>query len=104
MYAAIAARAGQRREQSGMLLVAHENLVAGAQVEAGEHGVDAVGGRAGKRHLLGLAPEQRGVGGPHRVREREGRGEVVLTRAAVAAFEVEPLARRVERTLWRRPR
>ena len=47
-----------------MLLVAREDLLAAAQLQAAEYHCEALGGAGGEREVLGGAPEQRGVGGP----------------------------------------
>ena len=48
----------ERREQARVLLVGGQDLVAGAEIEPGDHGVDAVGRRAGQRDLGRLAAER----------------------------------------------
>ena len=91
-HAAQLARGGQRAEQPGVLLVAGEDLIAAAQLEAADHLGHALGGAGGERDVGGVGAERGGVGAAQRGAELAAAFEV-RRRATVAQLALE-LARR----------
>ena len=91
------AHGGQRGEHAGVLLVARDDLVAGAQVERGEHGVHAVGGGARERHLGRVAAEQPGHPRAQDSKPLDQPLEQLLSGAAVERLALERGPRRLGR-------
>ena len=85
----------ERREQAGMLLVGGDDLVAGAQIETPDHGVDAVGRRARQRDLGRVTAERVGVAGAGLGGERHQLFEVRPPAAAAIGLGLDPATDRV---------
>ncbi len=84
--------AAEWREQARVLLVAGDDLVTGLQVEPREHGVDAIGRRAGQGEAVGVAAEHAGVSGAQAGREVADGLHVRLAAAPAVELERDPLA------------
>jgi hypothetical protein len=81
------AQAPQRREHARVLLVAGQDLVAGAEVERSQRRVDAVGRRAGDGELLGVRVHH---GRDARAQQVDAPHTALHVRLAAApAFELE---------------
>ena len=85
----------ERRQQTRVLLVAGDDLVAWLQVESREHRVDTVGGRAGQGDAGRVAAEHARVRVAQSGREIADRLHVRLAAAPIGELEVDPLANRV---------
>jgi hypothetical protein len=85
---------GERTEQARVLLVAGEHLVAGAELERGEHRVHAVGRRVGEGELLGVAAEQPGDLPAQALADRHELLEVARPAAALVALPIDLRRRR----------
>ena len=68
--AAPGARCAERSEQAGVLLVGGQHLVAGLELQSREDPHDAVARRGRERDVVGLAVQQRAVGGAALLGER----------------------------------
>ncbi len=85
----------ERRQQTRVLLVGGEHLVAGAQVEAREDRVAPVGRRAGERDVGGVGMQNARVGRAQLVSGPAYGVEVVLAGPAPVELELDPLADRI---------
>ena len=97
------ARSSERREQARVLLVGGHDLVAGAEIEPGDDGVDAVGGRARQRDVDGVTAERRRVPGARLSGELHQRLEVRAAAAAGLGLGLDPAADRLDCGGWDRP-
>ena len=86
--------AGERCEQPGVLLVGRDHLIAGPEIESGEHRVDAVRRRPGQRHVDRIASEHAGVPGAGIRGELHHAVEIRTPAASLLHLDVDPLVGR----------
>ena len=73
-----------------MLFVAGDDLLPGTQIEPGEHGVDAVGGRSGEGDRGEITAERRRVAGAEVGRHPDQLLEVPTSAATARKLDLDP--------------